>query len=121
MLTTVVTQSQTFMNVLDVGLGSGGVNLMSCCLSGRVRLRPLKRVPYYLLQYYGDPEFRWYVRAYNQVFTFTSTGVARSDGVVIQRAREDTSVQGQHGTESKVIWGILWAPFYHMWSKMEMS
>lgn len=84
-----------------------GESEVSCCRAGRVRLAPLLRVPYYLLEYYKDPEFRRLIRAYNQVFAFTSIGVARSDGVRVRGVREDTSVQGQRGVYTYRVQGAM--------------
>ncbi|GMF44782.1 unnamed protein product [Phytophthora fragariaefolia] len=83
-----------------------GESIISCCLGGEVRLPPLQRVPHYLLEYYKDADFRKYIRAYNQVFAFTSVGVARNGGGV-QRVREDTSVQGQRGVYTFRIQGAM--------------
>ncbi|KAG3019639.1 hypothetical protein PC123_g6689 [Phytophthora cactorum] len=77
-----------------------GESDVSCCFKGRVQLPPLTPAPSYLLGYYRDEAFRRNIRAYNQVFAFTSVGVARSDGVGVQGVREDRDVQGQQGVYS---------------------
>ncbi|KAE9300478.1 hypothetical protein PR003_g22744 [Phytophthora rubi] len=84
--------------------GESGV---SCCLQGRVQLSPLLRAPEYLHEYYKEPEFKRCIRAYNQVFAFTSIGVARTDGVGVRGVREDTSVQGQRGVYTYRVQGAM--------------
>ncbi|KAG3092327.1 hypothetical protein PI125_g17166 [Phytophthora idaei] len=84
-----------------------GESNVSCCLKGRVQLPPLTPAPSYLLGYYRDEAFRRNIRAYNQVFAFTSVGVARSDGVGVQGVREDRDVQGQQGVYSFRIQGAM--------------
>ncbi|KAG3198407.1 hypothetical protein PC128_g6044 [Phytophthora cactorum] len=81
-----------------------GESDVSCCLKGRVQLPPLTPAPSYLL---GYEAYRRNIRAYNQVFAFTSVGVARSDGVGVQGVREDRDFQGQQGVYSFRIQGAM--------------
>ncbi|POM58976.1 LOW QUALITY PROTEIN: Helitron helicase-like protein [Phytophthora palmivora] len=68
-----------------------GESEVSCCLNNRVRLTLLQRVPDELLQLCRDPYFQKYVRAYNNVLAFTSTGLSRRDRRIC-RINEDESI-----------------------------
>ncbi|ETP44864.1 hypothetical protein F442_08609 [Phytophthora nicotianae P10297] len=84
-----------------------GESDVSCCLKGRVQLSPLLPAPGELQQLYRTAEFRENIRAYNQVFAFTSVGASRSDTGGFGREREDESVQGQRGVYTYRIQGAM--------------
>ncbi|ETL40354.1 hypothetical protein L916_08443 [Phytophthora nicotianae] len=84
-----------------------GESDVSCCLKGRVQLSPLLPAPGELQQLYRTAEFREHIRAYNQVFAFTSVGASRSDTGGFGRVREDESVQGQRGVYTYRIQGAM--------------
>ncbi|RLN14023.1 hypothetical protein BBJ28_00024701, partial [Nothophytophthora sp. Chile5] len=84
-----------------------GESPMKCCSKGRVQLPPLKAAPAVLAECYNDPEFRKHIRAYNQVFAFTSVGASRTDTGSVQRVRADESVQGQRGVYTYRVQGAM--------------
>ncbi|GMF37966.1 unnamed protein product [Phytophthora fragariaefolia] len=78
----------------------------ACCLEGAVQLPPLAPAPSRLLQLYGDVQFRRLIRAYNQVFAFTSIGASCSNRS-FNDVNQDESVAGQHGVHTYRIQGAM--------------
>ncbi|GMF45630.1 unnamed protein product [Phytophthora fragariaefolia] len=78
----------------------------ACCLEGAVQLPPLAPAPPRLLQLYGDVQFRRLIRAYNQVFAFTSIGASCSNRS-FNEVNQDESVAGQHGVYTYRIQGAM--------------
>ncbi|RLN98413.1 hypothetical protein BBJ28_00021640 [Nothophytophthora sp. Chile5] len=84
-----------------------GESPIACCIGGKVKLPPLQRAPGVLRDLYEDDVFRKNIRAYNQVFAFTSVGASRSDRGHVQGVREDSEVQGQRGVYTYRIQGAM--------------
>ncbi|KAJ8578180.1 hypothetical protein ON010_g1028 [Phytophthora cinnamomi] len=78
-----------------------------CCLEGAVQLPPLPAAPPRLHQLYTDAEFRRRIRAYNQVFAFTSIGASCSNRYNFRDVNQDESVAGQRGVYTYRIQGAM--------------
>ncbi|KUF87578.1 hypothetical protein AM588_10005114 [Phytophthora nicotianae] len=84
-----------------------GESKVGCCLEGKVKLPPLAPAPVTLLQLYGDPEFRKHIRAYNQVFAFTSIGASSPSTGEYMQVNQDNSVAGDRGVYTYRIQGAM--------------
>ncbi|GMF54501.1 unnamed protein product [Phytophthora fragariaefolia] len=78
----------------------------ACWLEGAVQLPPLALAPPRMLQLYGDVHFRRLIRAYNQVFAFTSIGASCSNPS-FNEVNQHESVAGQHGVNTYRIQGAM--------------
>ncbi|GMF47935.1 unnamed protein product [Phytophthora fragariaefolia] len=78
----------------------------ACCLEGAVQLPPHAPAPQRLFQLYGDVQFRRLIRAYNQVFAFTSIGASCSNRS-FNEVNQDEGVAGQHGVYTYRIQGTM--------------